>query len=136
MMVASSNRRGEPIEIVMLLDAIHWRERSHGRPAISVEAGISIRGSEATTKLCSRTEDCHHRRHSSPDPCGRTPSLNSPRYPSGRALHIGLFDGRIWPKAGCASIAYAAMAPIDFLPLPAAPSFLARQQSRSRAILR
>jgi uncharacterized protein (DUF736 family) len=63
-------------------------------------------------------------------------SPNFPRYPSGRALHNGLFDGRIWPKAGCASIAYAAMAPIDFLPLPAAPSFLARQQSRSRAILR
>jgi len=53
----------------------------------------------------------------------------------------------IWPKAGCASIAFAAMAPIDFLPLPAAPhatsragallpSFLAKQQSRLAAILR
>jgi hypothetical protein len=135
-MAASSNRRGELVEIVMLLDAIHWRERSHGRPAISVEAGISIRGSEAMTKFCSRTEDCHHRRRSSPHPCDRTTSPNSPRYPSGRALHNGLFDGRIWPKAGCASIAYAAMAPNDFLPLTAAPSFLARQQSRSCAILR
>ncbi|MGZ9071986.1 MAG: hypothetical protein ACXW3G_03530, partial [Rhodoplanes sp.] len=28
------------------------------------------------------------------------------------------------------------MAPIDFLPLPAAPSFLAKQQSRLAAILR
>ncbi|MBI1261717.1 MAG: hypothetical protein GC184_08320 [Rhizobiales bacterium] len=28
------------------------------------------------------------------------------------------------------------MAPIDFLPLPAAPSFLANQQSRLAAILR
>jgi len=48
----------------------------------------------------------------------------------------GLFNGLIWPKTGCASIAYAAMAPIDFLPLPAAPSFLAKQQSRLAAILR
>ncbi|MGH7186218.1 MAG: hypothetical protein ACREIB_08090, partial [Pseudomonadota bacterium] len=40
----------------------------------------------------------------------------------------GLFNGLIWPKAGCASTAYAAMAPINFLPLPAAPSFLAKQQ--------
>src|SRR3546814_6217357 len=48
----------------------------------------------------------------------------------------GLFNGLIWPKAGYASIAYAAMAPIDFLPLPAAPSFLAKQESRLAAILR
>jgi hypothetical protein len=48
----------------------------------------------------------------------------------------GLFNGLIWPKTGCASIAYAAMAPIDFLPLPAAPPFLAKQQSRLAAILR
>src|SRR3546814_8410801 len=45
----------------------------------------------------------------------------------------GLFNGLIWPKAGYASIAYAAMAPIDFLPLPAAPSFLAKQESRLRS---
>jgi len=55
---------------------------------------------------------------------------------SGRPLQHGLFNGLIWPKAGCASIAYAAMAPIDFLPLPASPSFLAKQQSRLAAILR
>jgi hypothetical protein len=48
----------------------------------------------------------------------------------------GLFNGLIWPEAGCASIAYAATAPIDFLPLPAAPSFLAKQESRLAAILR
>jgi len=60
----------------------------------------------------------------------RDPSL------SNRPLQNGLFNGLIWPKAGCASIAYAAMAPIDFLPLPAAPPFLAKQQSRLAAILR
>jgi len=42
----------------------------------------------------------------------------------------------IWPKTGCASIAYAAMAPVNFLPLPAAPAFLAQQQSLPAAILR
>ncbi|WP_210332669.1 hypothetical protein [Methylosinus sp. H3A] len=135
-MAANSNRRDEPVETVMLLEEILWRERSHGRPTINGEGGISICGSKATTKFYSRTEDGHHRRHSSPNLYGRTPSPNSPRSPSGQALHNGLFDGRIWPKAGCASIAYAAMAPIDFLPLTAAPSFLAKQQSRSRAILR
>ncbi|WP_225890116.1 hypothetical protein [Indioceanicola profundi] len=45
-------------------------------------------------------------------------------------------NGLIWPKVGCASIAYAATAPIDFLPLSAARPFLASQESRSRAILR
>ena len=48
----------------------------------------------------------------------------------------GLFNGLIWPKDGCASSAYATTARPDFLPLPAAPSFLAQQQSRSCAILR
>jgi hypothetical protein len=55
---------------------------------------------------------------------------------SGRPLQHGLFNGLIWPEAGFALIAYAAMAPIDFLPLPATPSFLAKQQSRLAAILR
>ncbi|NTJ64930.1 hypothetical protein G6M50_28435 [Agrobacterium rhizogenes] len=41
----------------------------------------------------------------------------------------GLFNGLIWPKAGCASIAYDATAASNFLPLPAAPLFLARQES-------
>ncbi|MGH6753503.1 MAG: hypothetical protein ACREDP_15165, partial [Bradyrhizobium sp.] len=40
----------------------------------------------------------------------------------------------IWPKAGCASIAYDATAASNFLPLPAAPSFLARQESPSFAV--
>jgi len=48
----------------------------------------------------------------------------------------GLIDGLIWPQAGFASIAFAAMAPIDFLPLTAAPSFLAEQESLTAAILR
>lgn len=50
---------------------------------------------------------------------------------SKRPLH-----GLIWPKAGSASIALAAMTPINFLPLPAALSFLARQESSPAAILR
>jgi hypothetical protein len=41
----------------------------------------------------------------------------------------GLFNGLIWPKAGFASIAYDATAASDFLPLPAAPPFLASQES-------
>ncbi|MCX4195671.1 hypothetical protein OMR07_08735 [Methylobacterium organophilum] len=41
----------------------------------------------------------------------------------------GLSNGLIWPKAGFASIAYDATAASNFLPLPAAPSFLARQES-------
>src|SRR3546814_15716406 len=49
---------------------------------------------------------------------------------SGRALPCGICNGLIWPKVGFASIAYDATAPIDFLPLPAARSFLAKQQSR------
>lgn len=53
-----------------------------------------------------------------------------------RPLQNGLFNGLIWPKGGCASIAYAAMAPIDFLPLPAVPSFLAKQETRLATILR
>ena len=48
----------------------------------------------------------------------------------------GLFNGLIWPKAGCASIAYGSMAPVKFLPLPAAPPFLANQETRRIAILR
>jgi hypothetical protein len=43
---------------------------------------------------------------------------------SKRPLH-----GLIWPQGGCASIASAAMAPVNFLPLPAAPSFLAKQET-------
>jgi hypothetical protein len=50
---------------------------------------------------------------------------------SKRPLH-----GLIWPQAGFASIAYAAMAPVNFLPLPAAPSFLAKQETSPAAILR
>jgi len=41
----------------------------------------------------------------------------------------GLFNGLIWPKAGFASIAYDATAASNFHPLPAAPSFLAKQES-------
>ena len=41
----------------------------------------------------------------------------------------GLFNGLIWPKAGFASSAYDATAASNFLPLPAAPSFLAGQES-------
>jgi len=41
----------------------------------------------------------------------------------------GLFNGLIWPKAGCASIAYDATAASDFLPLPATPPFLAGQET-------
>jgi len=48
----------------------------------------------------------------------------------------GLFNGLIWPKAGFASIAYGAMTPVKFLPLTAAPPFLARQETRRIAILR
>ncbi|MBK5950322.1 hypothetical protein CH339_14320 [Rhodobium orientis] len=60
-------------------------------------------------------------------------SLN---YPCESTAPNGLFNGLIWPKAGCASIAYGAMAPVRFLPLPAGPSFLARQETRRIAILR
>ena len=60
-------------------------------------------------------------------------SLNDPCEPT---APNGLFNGLIWPKAGCASIAFAAMTPVKFLPLPAAPSFLARQETRRIAILR
>ncbi|MDH0908573.1 MULTISPECIES: hypothetical protein [Alphaproteobacteria] len=41
----------------------------------------------------------------------------------------GLSNGLIWPKVGFASIAYDATAASNFLPLPAAPSFLARQET-------
>jgi hypothetical protein len=41
----------------------------------------------------------------------------------------GLSNGLIWPKAGFASVAYDATAASNFLPLPAAPPFLARQES-------
>lgn len=41
----------------------------------------------------------------------------------------GLSNGLIWPKAGFASIAYDATAASNFLPLPAAPPFLARQET-------
>jgi hypothetical protein len=37
---------------------------------------------------------------------------------SGRPLQSGLFNGLTWSKVGCASIAHAAMAPIDFPSLP------------------
>jgi hypothetical protein len=134
MMAASSNRRGEPVEIVMLL------KQSLAR-AISRLSDNQWRGRHFDMRFGCDDElynrqrvviivDTRRRIFTSM----RSP--NFPRCPSGRALHNGLFDGRIWPKAGCASIAYAAMAPIDFLPLTAAPSFLAKQQSRSRAILR
>jgi hypothetical protein len=46
----------------------------------------------------------------------------------------GLFNGLIWPKAGCASIAYGATAASNFHPQPASPSFLARQESSSFAV--
>ena len=48
----------------------------------------------------------------------------------------GLFNGLIWPKTGCASIAYGAMTLVKFLPLPATPPFLAQQETRRIAILR
>ncbi|KIZ33997.1 MULTISPECIES: hypothetical protein [Rhodopseudomonas] len=60
-------------------------------------------------------------------------SLNDPCKPT---APNGLFNGLIWPKTGCASIAYGAMAPVNFLPLPAAPPFLASQETRRIAILR
>jgi hypothetical protein len=60
-------------------------------------------------------------------------SLNDPCEPT---APNGLFNGLIWPKAGCASIAYGSMAPVKFLPLSAAPPFLARQETRRIAILR
>lgn len=65
---------------------------------------------------------------------GRPPSSPFPDRAS--TAPNGLFNGLIWPKAGCASIAYGSMAPVKFLPLPAAPSFLARQETRRIAILR
>jgi len=48
----------------------------------------------------------------------------------------GLFNELIWPKDGFASTAYGSTAPVHFLPLPAAPSFLASQETRRIAILR
>jgi len=62
-----------------------------------------------------------------------TLSLNSPWEPT---APNGLFNGLIWPNTGCASIAYDTMTPVKFLPLPAAPSFLASQETRRIAILR
>jgi hypothetical protein len=44
-------------------------------------------------------------------------------------------NGLIWPNAGCASTAYAATARTR-LSSPGLRPFLAKQQSRSRAILR
>jgi hypothetical protein len=35
----------------------------------------------------------------------------------------------IWPKIGCASLAYAAMPPVTFFPCRRTPPFLAQQQS-------
>src|SRR5690606_19400450 len=58
---------------------------------------------------------------------GRPPS--SPLSDRASTAPNGLFNGLIWPKAGCASIAYDATAASNFLPLPAAPSFLARKES-------
>lgn len=60
-------------------------------------------------------------------------SLNDPYEPT---APNGLFNGLIWPKTGCASIAYGAMMSARFLPLPAVPSFLASQETRRIAILR
>tara|TARA_B100000614_G_scaffold140844_1_gene125198 strand:- start:192 stop:395 length:204 start_codon:yes stop_codon:yes gene_type:complete len=60
-------------------------------------------------------------------------SLN---YPCEPTAPNGLFNGLIWPKTGCASIAYGAMAPVKFLPLAATRPFLARQETRRIAILR
>jgi len=60
----------------------------------------------------------------------------SPCFPRSGTAPNGLINGLIWPKDGFASSAYATTARPDFLPLPAAPSFLAKQQSRSCAILR
>jgi hypothetical protein len=42
---------------------------------------------------------------------------------------MGLFNGLIWPKVGYASTAYGSTPPVNFLPLPAAPPFLAKQES-------
>ncbi|MAS15337.1 MAG: hypothetical protein CMH69_18790 [Nitratireductor sp.] len=56
--------------------------------------------------------------------------------PCGWTAPNGLFNELIWPKTGCASIAYGAMTPVKFFPLPAAPPFLARQETRRIAILR
>ncbi len=60
-------------------------------------------------------------------------SLNNPCEPT---APNGLFNWLIWPKTGYASIAYGAMTPVKFLPLPAAPPFLASQETRRIAILR
>ncbi|WP_218838889.1 hypothetical protein [Sphingomonas guangdongensis] len=43
----------------------------------------------------------------------------------------GLFNGLIWPKAGCRLDRLGATATSNFLPLPAAPPFLAMQESPS-----
>jgi len=70
---------------------------------------------------------------------GSCPGAGSPPSPCSRLLidrSKRPLHGLIWPQAGCASIAYAAMAPVNFLPLPAAPSFLAKQETSPTAILR
>jgi hypothetical protein len=59
--------------------------------------------------------------------------LNDPCEPT---APNGLFNGLIWPKTGCASIAHDAMTSVKFLPLPAVPPFLASQETRRIAILR
>ena len=53
----------------------------------------------------------------------------SPFSPRVSTAANGLFNGLIWPKDGCASNAYATTAGLDFLPLPAAPPFLAGQET-------
>ena len=53
----------------------------------------------------------------------------SPFSPRVSTAANGLFNGLIWPKDGCASTAYDATAASNFLPLPAAPPFLAKQES-------
>jgi len=59
--------------------------------------------------------------------CGRAPF--SPLSDRASIAPNGLSNGLIWLKTGFASIAYAATAASNFLPLPAAPSFRAQQES-------
>jgi hypothetical protein len=61
--------------------------------------------------------------------CRRGMAAISPLSDRASTAPNGLFNGLIWPNAGFASIAYDATAASNFLPLPAAPPFLARQES-------
>ncbi|MBO6635742.1 MAG: hypothetical protein JJ937_14515 [Parvibaculum sp.] len=47
----------------------------------------------------------------------------------------GLFNELIWPKGGFASTAFGSTAPVHFLPLPAAPAFLAETRKFPVAVL-